>query len=300
MAYPPAPPLKQGDLIGVMAPSGFVEPGDIEKSQAALEERGYEVFVHEQTYARLHQSAGTTAEKLDALHELYVRENVNAIWAAGGGNRALYMLDGLDYELIAQNPKPLIGFSDVTALLNAIYAHTGIPGYHAQVFKALHRFEQLDDTLEILAGERPVIHLDQCEVLRPGHAAGRLVGGCLSLFHYLPGTNDCPNLRDAILFLEDAGDELSRFDRMFAHMKRMGVFEQIGGLILGEFLTAKDTGNPFGFELEEIVMELTEEREIPVLSHAPFGHGDTLLPLPVGVAATLDTAGKSLDTGKLE
>ena len=298
MAQAPAFSLKQGDLIGVMAPSSFVEQSDIEKSKAALEERGYEVFIHEQTYARhpntTGQSAGTTQEKLNALHELYVRENVKAIWAAGGGNRALHMLDGLDYELIAKNPKPLIGFSDVTALLNAIYANTGIGNYHAQVFNHLHAFDQLGQTLAALAGECPLMHLDQCEILRPGNASGIMVGGCLSLFHYLPGTNDCPNLQDAILFLEDAGDELSRFDRMFAQMKRMGVFEQIGALVLGEFMTVKDSGRPFGFTLEEIIMEMIEERDIPVVINAPFGHGDNLFPLPVGRSATLDTASKSL------
>jgi len=295
MAQQPAFSLKPGDTIGVMAPSSFVEQSDIEKSKAALEERGYEVFVHEQSFARHNQSAGTTAEKLNALHELYVRENVNAIWAAGGGNRALYMLDDLDYELIAKNPKPLIGFSDVSAPLNAIYAHAGIMGYHAQVFKHLHDFEQLDETLAVLAGIENSMLLDQGKILKPGSASGVLVGGCLSLFHYLPGTNDCPNLNDAILFLEDTADELSRFDRMFAHMKRMGVFEQIGALVLGEFHDLKDGARPFGFTLKDIVLELTEDRDIPVIMNAPFGHASNLMPLPIGCEATLDTSNKSLN-----
>ena len=295
MADQPAFSLKPGDMIGVMAPSSFVEQSDIEKSKAVLEERGYNIFIHEQTYARHHQSAGTTEEKLDALHELYVRENVKAIWAAGGGNRALYLLEGLDYDLITKNPKPLIGFSDITAPLNAIYANTGIAGYHAQVFKHLHDFDQLDDTLDVLTGKSASMLLDQSEILNPGNASGVLLGGCLSLFHYLPGTNDCPNLQDAILFIEDTGDELSRFDRMFAQMKRMGVFEQISALVLGEFHNVKDGARPFGFTLKDIALELTEGFDIPVVMNAPFGHGDNLLPLPIGRKATLDTHKKILN-----
>ena len=287
--------LKPGNCIGVMAPSSFVEEADIAKSAAVMEERGFEVFIHEQTYAKHNQSAGTTQGKLDALHELYVRENIDTIWAAGGGNRALYMLDGLDYDLIAKNPKPLLGFSDVTALLNPIFAHTNIQGFHAQSFKHLHEFKQLEETLDVLSGEIITMPLDQCEVVSAGITEGILVGGCLSLFHYLPGTNDCPNLQNAILFLEDTGDEINRFDRMFAQMKRMGVFEQIGGLVLGEFHDVGDHGRPFGFTLQDIAMEALEGREIPFVMNAPFGHGKNLWPHPIGRQAVLDTDTKALN-----
>lgn len=286
--------LKPGSKIGVMAPSSFVEREDIEKSSALLESKGYEVFIHPQTYARDNQSAGNAQEKLKALHALYADESIDAIWAAGGGNRALYLLDDLDYNLIAKNQKPLIGFSDVTVLLNAVYAHTGTAGWHAQVFKHLHSFKQLDETLAALSGDKSEMPLDQSKIIQPGKAEGLLLGGCLSLFHYLPGTNDCPNLQGAILLLEDCGDELSRFDRMFAHMKRMGVFEQIGALILGEFHDVKDGARPFGFSLKDIVLEALDGRDIPLLINAPFGHGDNLLPLAIGQTALLDTNDISL------
>ena len=287
--------LKSGQCIGVMAPSSYVEEADIEKSVALMEARGFEVFVHEQTYTRHNQSAGTTQEKLDALHELYVRENIDAIWAAGGGNRALYMLDGLDYDLIAKNPKPLLGFSDVTALLNPIFAHTGAEGFHAQSFNHLHEFRQLDETLTVLSGETTSMSLENCEIVSDGITEGPLIGGCLSLFHYLPGTNDCPSLQNAILFLEDTGDEMNRFDRMFAQMKRMGVFEQIGGLVLGEFHDVGDSGRPFGFSLRDIATEALDGRDIPFVMNAPFGHGKNLFPLPVGRKAVLDTDAKTLN-----
>ncbi len=287
--------LPENARIGVMAPSSFVEKDDIEKSKAALEKRGLAVTVHPQTYKQHNQSAGTHAQKLKALHELYADESIDAIWAAGGGNRALYLLDELDHDLIAKNQKPLIGFSDVTALLNSIYAQTGNVGFHAQVFKHLHHFDELDETLDVLRGKKTHMDLSHAQIVQDGSTEGTLVGGCLSLFHYLAGTNDCPPLQDAILFLEDTGDEMSRFDRMFAQMGRMGVFEQIGGLVLGEFLDTKDSSRPFGFSLEDIIGELLGGRDIPVVFNAPFGHGRTLFPIPIGGTGVLDTAKGSLE-----
>ncbi|MCB9982058.1 MAG: LD-carboxypeptidase [Rhodospirillales bacterium] len=286
--------LKPKDTIGVMAPSSFVEKDDIEKSRALLEGKGYRVVVHPQTFARQHQSAGSAAEKIKALHALYADQGIHAIWAAGGGNRALGLLDGLDYDLIGKNPKPLIGFSDATALLNPLYAHTGHEGFHAQVFKNLHLFDQLEETLAVLSGGTSSLNLHGVDILQDGLAEGPILGGCLSLFHYLPGTNDCPNLQGAILLLEDTGDALSRFDRMFIQMKRMGAFEQIGGLILGRFDDLREGGRPFGFTLEDIVLEALDGRDIPVVMNAPFGHGARLLPVPIGRPGTLDTQRKLL------
>lgn len=286
--------LNPGDTIGVMAPSSYVERADIEKSKTMLEARGYKIFIHEQTYARYHQSAGTHLEKLEALHALYADKNIKAIWAAGGGNRALYLLNDIDYALIKKNPKPLIGFSDVTALLNAITAHTGLVNIHAQVFKNLHKNDYLEAALDLLSGKSQSMNLESAQILKPGKAQGRLVGGNLSVFQYLVGTKDCPNLSGAILFLEDCGDEISRFDRMLAHLVRHGVFEKISGLVLGEFTDIQDTGRPFGFGLEDCLLENLKNRDIPVILKAPFGHGAQLSPLPVGGMAVLDTAQKNL------
>lgn len=290
--------LQPGKTIGVMAPSSFVEQDDIEKSKALLESKGYRVVIHPQTFARHNQSAGSTAEKVDALHALYADTEIDAIWAAGGGNRALDMLDALDYALIGKNPKPLIGFSDVTALLNAIAAHTGHVGFHAQLFKNLHSFDGLNETLAVLSGQQSSMPLDQAKVVQEGQAEGLVVGGCLSLFQYLPGTNDCPNLHGAILLLEDTGDEISRFDRMFLHMKRMGVFEQIGALVLGQFEDVHDGARPFGFTLEDIAIEALDGRDIPVVIDAPFGHGVRLSPAPIGASGLLDTSERNLNFRK--
>lgn len=289
-------PLLPGDTIGVMAPSSYVERNDIEKSKTILEQRGYKVFVHPQTYERLNQSAGTALQKTLALQGMWQRNDIRAIWCAGGGNRALHFMDSINFNTMKKNPKFLIGFSDVTVLLNGIYAHTGFPGIHGPVFKNLHSYDpaQIDYMLKLMAGEISDYSLSNAKILRHGKAEGKLVGGNLSLFHYLPKTLPGKFWEDSILFLEDCGDELSRFDRMFLHLKRLGVFKDIRGLILGDFSIQKDSGRPYGFSFEEVVLEHLDDCDIPIVTHAPFGHGKELYALPVGGHASLDTTVPSL------
>ena len=281
LPHPPA-------TIGVCAPSSYVERTDIEKAAKAVQDAGYAIQIHPQTFARDQQSAGTRAEKLDALHALYADDTVDAIWAAGGGNRAMDLLNSLDYDLIRQNPKPLIGFSDTSCLLNAIYAHTGQIGFHAPVFRQMH---QRMDILQAPA-QMP---LDKASIVTAGKAQGAVIGGCLSLFHLLPGTPACPDLDGAILFLEDTGDQLSRFDRMLLDLKHKNVFSRIAGLVLGEFHDLQDGARPFGFNLEECARNALDGRDIPVIINAPFGHGTNNHPFPIGGSALLNTDANSLN-----
>ncbi|MCE7886296.1 MAG: LD-carboxypeptidase [Alphaproteobacteria bacterium PRO2] len=287
-------PLRPGDTIGVMAPSSYVEKKDIEKSKALLEKKGYKVFIHPQTYERENQSAGTHLQKTLALQGLWQRADIAAIWAAGGGNRAMHLLDSINFEAMNRKPKILIGFSDVTALLNAVTAHTNIPTVHGPVFKNLSGYKQLDHLLDLLAGKKISYPWNKIKVLSPGKAEGPLIGGNLSIFQYLPRTLPGEFWKDSLLFFEDCGEELSRVDRMLLHLRRSGILKDVRGIIMGQFTDSKDTGRPFGFTLEDIIREHTESLGVPVVMNAPFGHGKELYAFPVGVKATLDTQKKTL------
>ena len=281
-------PLQPGDTIGVFAPSSYVEAEDIEKSQAMLEQRGYKLHIHPQTLARHHQSAGTESEKAAAFHALWNDPDIAAIWAAGGGNRCLHLLPHLDIASL-QGAKPVIGFSDVTALLNALYAGARIPSVHGQVFKNLHQHPALDQLLSLLSGGQKTFALNGHQVLHNGTATGALIGGNLTVFQALIGTEYMPDPSGAILFLEDTGEELSRFDRAMAHLKAAGILSAIDGLILGTFSNWKDSGRPYGFSFEEIVAEHTQDLDIPIITHAPFGHQGPFEALPIGARATMHT-----------
>lgn len=290
--YPPF--LRPGDTIGVMAPSSYVEREDIEKSAAALEEYGYKVFIHPQTYERQGQSAGTSLQKSLAFQGLWQRKDINTIWLAGGGNRAGQLLGSINFEKLKGAPKNLVGFSDATSLLNAVYKHTEAVTFHAPVFKDLHRHQNFPEILALLGGEKQDCSLDDAQIITPGKARGPLIGGCLSVLQTLIGTEHMPDYKGALLFLEDAGDHLSRFDRMFTHFVNAGLFSDIAGLILGEFHDLQEGKRPFGFMLEEIIAEHADGLDIPVVTNAPFGHGKTLWPFPVGAEAEIDTKSRKI------
>ncbi|NCC21659.1 MAG: LD-carboxypeptidase [Alphaproteobacteria bacterium] len=285
-----APPLRPGDTIGIMAPSSYVERDDIAAAQAIAEQAGYRIWVHPQTYARKGQSAGTHEEKLAALHELWADDSIRAVWAAGGGNRSLHLVDRIYYKLVATRPKHLIGFSDVTALLNAITAKTNLVTWHGPVFRMLPTCEEWPVFQRLVAGEAAEMDMSSARVLRTGEARGRLIGGNLAVFQYLVGTPFLPDLGGAILFLEDCNEELSRIDRMFLHLRWSGALQRISGLMLGSFEPVRDTGRPFGFTLQDIVEEHTRGLDIPIVMNAPFGHAKRLFPLPVGGVACLIAA----------
>jgi muramoyltetrapeptide carboxypeptidase len=284
-----APALKPGDTIGVMAPSSFVEKDDIDRAVKIIEAKGFKVFVHPQTYERDHQSAGTALQKTLALQGLWQRDDIKAIWCAGGGNRALHFMDSINFEALKKKPKILIGFSDVTVLLNSIYAKTGLTTIHGPVFKNLDKFQEWGALLALLSGETVTCDLAASTVLNAGTAEGPLIGGNLSLFQYLPQTLPGKFWEGAILFLEDCREELSKIDRMLLHLKRLGVLKEISGLVLGEFRDMQETGRPYGFSLADILSEHAEGLSIPVVMDAPFGHGKNLFPLPVGTKACINT-----------
>lgn len=290
--FPPA--LKKGDTIGVFAPSSYVEEADIEKSKAVIEEHGFNVFVHPQTYERENQSAGNHLQKSLAFQGLWQREDIKAIWAAGGGNRCLHLVETINFDKLAKNPKILIGFSDVTALLNAVYAYTDIATIHAPVFKQLHQYDhvQLHHLLHILMGAKVSYTVEAENVLHHGEAQGELIGGNLSLFQLMPSLLPDEVLEDSILFLEDCNEELSRLDRAFAYLKQLGVLSKIKGLILGEFTDLKDSGRPFGYTFDDVIHEHTEALDIPILKDMPFGHDQNNYAMPIGFNASIDTEKK--------
>ncbi|MGB4056877.1 MAG: LD-carboxypeptidase, partial [Alphaproteobacteria bacterium] len=236
----------------------------------------------------------TQLQKTLALQGLWQRDDIRAIWAAGGGNRALHLVDSINFEAMKRKPKILVGFSDVTALLNAVTVNTGIPTFHGPIFKNLHKYKQLAHILDLLAGKKPDYPWGKTKIITPGKAEGKLFGGNLSLFQYLPQTLPSEFWKGSLLFLEDCNEEFSHIDRMMLHLKRMGVLKDINGLILGQFTDMKDSGRPYGFTLEDIIREHTDDLNIPVIMNAPFGHGKDLYTYPVGITARLDTGKKSL------
>lgn len=283
-----SPPLRPGDTIGVMAPSSRIAAEALDAAQKFLEGKGYKLFIHPQCHAVLHQSAGTSAQKIAALHDLAADDSIRAVFFATGGNRALHMLDGIDYSLLAAHPKIYMGFSDNTALLNAIAARCGLITWHGPTFKRTPQNPQIDFNLSLLSGVQKQIPLPGVKLFRDGCAQGRLFGGNLNVFRRLMGSGEMPDTQGAILFFEDCNEEVSRLDAEFCHLRRSGILANASAIILGQFTGLQDTGTPFGFTLDDIIAEHLAGLDIPILTNAPSGHGADLTAFPIGAHVRLE------------
>ena len=287
------PPLQKGDTIGVMATSCWLEEEELLTTKDFVEKLGYNVYLHPQATSRLHQSAGSAAEKLQAFHDLIKTPEIKMIMSARGGNRASTFLGNIDWELVKQNPKILIGYSDLTSMLNAANVRANLVTYHGPVFRELPtRGKDLEHMFDIVSGKSSSFSLgDTAKIIKgkPENIVGTLRGGNLSLLQTLIGTPNEPDMDGSILFIEDIGDHLSRYDRMLAHLKLAGWFKKIAGLIVGDFTNVQESeGRPFGFSLEDVLLEHCENYDFPVITGAAFGHGDHLPTYPVGLKTTFD------------
>ncbi len=285
-------PLKK---IGIFSPSSWVEEEDINASVSFLQSHGVGTHIHPQTFARDNQSAGTHEAKLQAFYDLWYNPEISYIWAAGGGNRCLHWIDSIDYKRLdeAGAPKPVIGFSDVTALLCGLYAHKGYSGIHGPTFNRLHKNPQREHLLGLLRGESTHYDFPDATAINHGQAKGHLIGGNLSVFQYLPQTLPGSFWDGAILFLEDCNEELSRLDRMLLHLRRLGVLPSVAAILLGDFGDLPESGKPFGFTLNDIIQQHTQGLNIPILMDAPFGHGHNLFSFPIGAQAHIDISGNT-------
>ncbi|HEY8963695.1 MAG TPA: LD-carboxypeptidase [Alphaproteobacteria bacterium] len=290
-------PLPEGGTIAIIAPSSR---GDIEKLQPsidALQMHGYKVQLHDQVHKEHNQSAGTVWERAEAIMDVFTDPAVDAVIAARGGNRSMHTLPLLDFAKIKNNPKPFVCFSDSTALVNAFYARTGLIGYHGPSLSRITRGTQAeqDQMIACLQGREQTLDFSSATTMHGGHVSGRLIGGNLSMMAALVGTPFMPDTTGAILFLEDIGDQLSRYDRMLAQLALSGALSKASAIMFGVMLPEGDSSvTPFGFEVADILREHTHGLKIPVIMDAPFGHKGPLWTLPIGGIATLNA-----DTGML-
>ena len=212
--------------------------------------------------------------------------------ASCGGNFSSQFLHLLDFEKMAAAPKPLIGFSDTTALLAAMYARTKTGGMFGPTVQTLGRIESPDKIINLLFGAPPAkIELKGAKPLNSVKKSiqAPIFAATLSVLLSLAGTPYFPDLSGHILMIEDIGEELSHLDRLLWQLDQICALSGLAGLVVGECIDLKDTGRPLGFNFEDIIQKHTDGLNCPVLLNAPFGHGTRFMPLPIGRKAILDT-----------
>ena len=301
--------LEIGMTVGLVSPaSNAEEDEDILASIEFVNSLGFEAKASPNLFARNQYLAGTDQQRAQDLNASFADPEIDAIFCTRGGYGTPRILPFLDYEIIAANPKVFMGYSDITALLNAIQVKTGLITYHGPMaFENFtdYTFEQFQKVLlnpqKVLdIGEPPnfesgpgrVDRENRVTSISRGIAEGRLVGGNLSLLVTLLGTEYEPDFDGAILFLEDVYEPPYSIDRMLTHLWLTGKLKQVAGIAFGKFTNASYGSNTFS--VEEVIRARCENLGIPVVKGFMIGHTQDQTVVPLGLIARLDADERKL------
>lgn len=289
MMVPPF--LSNNATIAVAATARYADEKLLEDALLALKNSGYRVVVSPLATTPFHRFAGDDASRVAEFNRLLNDPEIDAIWLVRGGYGTLRILDTINWDALLRHPKWLIGFSDFT-LVHCRLQHLNMASVHACTFSQLSRFglrhENVISALELISGEPNKYTFSAHPFNRHGSATGSITGGNLSLICNTIGTSTQPDTRGRILVLEDCDEYMYHYDRMLRQMKRAGMLQGLAGLIIGSSTFKPEPDDiPFGFTLEEIVMDCVKEYSYPVCFEAPFGHTDRNYALMMNTPYTL-------------
>jgi muramoyltetrapeptide carboxypeptidase len=292
-----APALHPGDTIAIVSPAGATplepvesaKPDPFAQGMALLEAAGFRVKLMPHAKNKRLYLAGTDAERLSDLQAAFADPQVNGILCARGGYGCTRLLPQLDFALIQQNPKVLIGFSDITALLLPIYQQTGLMGFYGPMLTSnlIHNEPcSQNQLLQMIQGQNEapysIPNQNPYQCFQPGIAQGRLIGGNLSLLTALCGTPFQPRTEGHILFIEDWHEKYYTLDRQFQQLRMAGLLDGIAGLLLADFSEIETEPEQ---TLPEFLKELTAFLKVPVGFGFSVGHGEQTATLPIGCLA---------------
>jgi len=298
--------LQIGDTVGLIAPASAISPQQITRAQNNMYRMRLVPQLGRHVAGKHGYLAGTDRQRADDINAMFADPAIKAVFAISGGWGCARLLPLLDWETIRANPKILIGYSDITALHLAFAARAGFPTIHAP--NAGNSWDVSSwNSLWWLAftGEQPVLGgLREEELqgrtgrtIRSGRAAGRLIGGNLTVLSTLMGSAWVPDMERAILFLEDVSEAPYRIDRMFQQLKLAGVLDKIGGVIFGQCTRCDrptDGDIELGFTLDEILDHHLQPLGIPAFTGANIGHIRNQLSLPAGLPVEMDADARTI------
>ncbi|MBN3581707.1 LD-carboxypeptidase [Algoriphagus aestuarii] len=294
--------LQKGDTVGLIAPSAATaDRMQFTYAKEALEALGFQVKMGKNLMNRRGHLAGTDAERATDLNEMFADKEVKAIISIRGGSGAARILPLIDYKQIAKNPKPLLGYSDITALHCAIQAQTGLITFHGPMgsgswnsfnveqFQKLF-FDQEQMNYENIHAESDdlVVKSNRIQTLKGGKAEGKILGGNLTVLTAISGSPYYPDFKDAILFIEDVGEDPYRMDRMMSTLKLNGTLDQIKGFIFGQCSDCEPGGGYGSLTLDQVLDDYILPLSIPAYSGAMIGHISKQFIVPVGANVSMD------------
>jgi muramoyltetrapeptide carboxypeptidase len=286
------PRLEKGDRIGIVAPAGPVLQDEIQPGLDFLESLGFEPVCSPHLYDQKGYLAGEDKARVKDLHAMFREKKIKAVLCARGGYGTQRVLQKLDYGLFSRNPKIFVGYSDITALLFALFKKSGLITLHGPVLRDLLKGEGRNAALLLklmTSEELTTVNFSSGTAVKEGRAEGVVLGGNLSLICHLVGTPFLPSFKGKLLFIEEKGEPLYRIDRMLTHLLLSGELEKCAGLMVG---TLEECGDPSS--VIDLIKERCSRLNMPILSGLPVGHGEHNVALPIGVRAVLDTRTMSL------
>lgn len=301
--------LNPGNKVGLITPAGFINEEMLNKAIQNISSLGLKPIYYNSVLEKTAYLAGTDQSRLNELHSMYENENIKAIVCVRGGYGVTRIIDKINYDLIKKNPKLLIGYSDITALIAAIYKKTGIIGFHGIVgagdftkftednFRHLFFSNSNEVNIRIFGN-----HKKNAYVINKGDFEGELSGGNLAVICSLTGTPFEPDWNNKIVFLEDVGEAPYKIDRMLTQLISGGKFNNVNGIIFGKFRDCEpeETESENSFSLKKVISERIKPLNIPAVYGFSFGHIKNKVIFPVGIKAFFNTETFSLSLKRKE
>ncbi len=288
--------LKSGDTIAITSPAGAVwDNSQVETFTAILKGFGFNVIHGKTLTEKFGYFAGTDELRANELNELFANKLVKGIFCMKGGWGCARLLDKIDYALIEKNPKVFIGFSDITALLIAITAKTGLITFHGPVGNSGWNdftksiFMNVVMTAKALQfPENPTVE-NASVIITPGKATGELVGGNLTVITSIIGSGYLPDWKNKLLFLEEVKEEPYSIDRMLTQLKLCGALNSISGFVFGKCAKCLAEEPLKSFTFHEVLLQHIQPLGIPAFYGAMIGHIENKLTIPLGIKASIDS-----------
>ncbi len=287
--------LKPNSTIGIISPSYWLDDKILKKASKYFTDLGYNIILGSSNFLRYGPFAGTPQDRAKDIHAMFKNPKVDAIICARGGYGANKVLPLLDYDLIKNNPKIFLGYSDITAFLLSISQKTELITFHGPMLSSFEenfidynylrmlKVLQLNNKRKIFSSPTSPV-----KVLKSGIGRGRIWGGNMTLLINRLGTPNALFTENIILFLEDVNEYLYSFERNLIQMYESKMLNNINGLIIGELYNFKDEPVPFNKNTDEIVMDICNKLDIPIISNFPCGHGKYQCTLPISVPVELN------------
>ena len=287
--------LKSGDTISILAPSGVLNNFDnkITKAINIFKSWGLNVVLGNHIYDKNGHFAGTDKNREKDFQKALDNKNIKAIWCARGGYGAVRIIDKLNFDNYLKNPKWIIGFSDITVIHNKLN-FLNSESIHAMMITGFEDIGQNNDSLSklknVLFGDSLSYSIASNKNNKTGKSEGIIVGGNLTLIQSTIGSKTELKMKDKILFIEEIGEYAYHIDRMLYSLKRAGYFEKCKGLIVGQISDVKKNTTDFGRSINELILDVLDEYNFPILFDFPAGHEKTNFPIILGRKVILDVS----------